>query len=94
MGNKPDIQDDYIIFYFPTEKLIFEDDLVWISSKNKSNTAGKRQTSLYNAIKELGLAVDTIIQSYPSYPSRDFEYKTKFTFKELEESVLSKVKTN
>ena len=86
IGNKPNLYDDYVIYYFPAEKLLFIDDLIWINSVGQPNAAGKKQTSLYNTIKDLGISVDTIIQSYPA---RDNEYKTKITFKELEDTINS-----
>lgn len=84
IGNKMDHNNDYLIYYFPAEKLIFEDDMVFIKNGQQSPKVAKKQSILYNAIKDLGLTVETIIQSFPS---RDDEYKTKFSFKELEDAV-------
>jgi glyoxylase-like metal-dependent hydrolase (beta-lactamase superfamily II) len=40
IGNKSQHSDDYLIYYFPTEKLLFEDDLVMIGKDNKVRKAG------------------------------------------------------
>jgi glyoxylase-like metal-dependent hydrolase (beta-lactamase superfamily II) len=76
--------DDYLVYYFPKYKLLFEDDLVWIKKEGGAKPAGERQKGLYDAIKKYGLDVETIIQSWPiNY----MEVKTEISFKELEESV-------
>lgn len=76
---------DYIIFYFPKEKLIFEGDLVWIPSDGRAiGKVSDRQKGLYGAIQKFNLNVDTIFQSWPV---KEFNYKSKISFKELEESM-------
>lgn len=76
---------DYIIFYFPEEKIIFEGDLVWIPNDGRPfGKVSNRQKGLYEAIKKLNLNVDTILQSWPI---KEFNYKSKISFKELEESI-------
>lgn len=76
---------DYIIFYFPKEKIIFEGDLVWIPSDGRvTDKVSSRQKGLYEAIQKLNLNVDTIFQSWPI---KEFNYKSKISFRELEESV-------
>lgn len=76
--------DDYLIYYFPAQKLLVENDLVWIPSSGPVTAAGPRQKGLYDAIIKHDLDVDTIIQSWPV---REHGVKTTFTFAELEESV-------
>lgn len=75
---------DYLIYYFPKEKLLFQDDLVWIKKEGEIKKAGTRQLGLYNAIKNLNLEVDTILQSWPV---SDYGVKTVIPFDELEKSV-------
>lgn len=76
--------DDYLVYYFPKYKLLFEDDLVWIKKEGGAKPAGERQKGLYDAIKKYGLDVETIIQSWPiNY----MEVKTEISLKELEKSV-------
>lgn len=76
---------DYAIFYFPEEKVIFEGDLIWIPSDGRpTRKVSNRQRGLYEAIKKLNLQVETIFQSWPI---KEFNYKSKISFKELEESI-------
>lgn len=79
--------DDYLLYYFPQEKLLFQDDLVWIAKEGPPAKAGARQEGLYNAIQDLGIPVETIVQSWPV---RDYGVKTIIPFRELEESVQKK----
>jgi glyoxylase-like metal-dependent hydrolase (beta-lactamase superfamily II) len=84
IGKKSAHTNDYLIYYFPQEKLLFEDDLVWIPREGPAEKAGERQAGLYNAIKELGLDVRTIVQSWPV---ADYGVKTVIPFEELEKSM-------
>lgn len=84
IGEKSQHTKDYMIYYFPTEKLLFEDDLVWIAREGAMRKASGRQLGLYNAIKELGLDVKTIVQSWPV---KDYGVKTVIPFEDLEASV-------
>lgn len=87
IGNKSQHTNDYLIYYFPSEKLLFEDDLVWIAREGDVRKASARQAGLYNAIKELGLTVETIIQSWPV---ADYGVKTVIPFSDLEKSMTVK----
>ena len=84
IGAKSKHTADYLIYYFPSEKLLFQDDLVWIKNDGSKNSASDRQKGLYQAIKFNKLDVETIIQSWPV---RDYGVKTIIPFKELEESI-------
>ncbi len=77
---------DYLVYYFPKHKVLFEDDLVWIKKSGPITKASKRQAGLYNAIVKRNLAVDTIIQSWPL---NEYDVKSKIPFHELKKSVLS-----
>ncbi|WP_142685780.1 hypothetical protein [Chitinophaga polysaccharea] len=57
--------DDYLIYYFPSEKMLFQDDLVWIPTDGAQRKASPRQRGLYSAIKNLGLDIEVIVQSWP-----------------------------
>ncbi|PQJ81963.1 hypothetical protein BTO16_04975 [Polaribacter glomeratus] len=85
MGEKSAHTKDYLIYYFPKDKLLFQDDLCWIPREGPITKARNRQVGLYNIIKELNLEVDTIIQSWPV---TNHKLKTIFPFTDLEESVL------
>ena len=84
IGEKSAHTNDYLIYYFPTEKLLFEDDLVWIARDGDIKKASARQAGLYNAIMELGLDIDTIVQSWPV---ADYGVKTVIPFTDLEKSM-------
>jgi hypothetical protein len=76
--------DDYLLYYFPRYRLLFEDDLAWIANDKPLTAAGERQKGLYDAIVSRGLAVDTILQSWPVNGSR---VRTVIDFKDLRRSV-------
>jgi glyoxylase-like metal-dependent hydrolase (beta-lactamase superfamily II) len=84
IGQQSGHTKDYLIYYFPEEKLIFEDDLVWIPRAGESKKAGLRQAGLYEAIQQRGLKVDTIIQSWPVLEGG---VKTVIPFQDLKKSI-------
>jgi hypothetical protein len=88
IGDKSVHTNDYLLFYFPAERLLLEGDLAWIPQDGELKKAGKRQAGLYNSIKELGIPVDTICQQWPV--GNRYEVKSVFPFSELEESVIAK----
>ena len=85
IGNKSHHTNDYLVYYFPSEKLLFEDDLVWIKNNAPVTKAGDSQRGLYEAIKDLGLDVTTVIQSWPV--GSKYNVKTEIPFSDLEKSV-------
>jgi glyoxylase-like metal-dependent hydrolase (beta-lactamase superfamily II) len=85
IGMQSSHTNDYLIYYFPSEKLLFEDDLAKIPTNGASYQVNKRQAGLYDAIKELRLNVETIIQAWPV--TEKFNVKTIFTMTELKQSV-------
>ncbi len=87
IGSKSAHTNDYLIYYFPAEKLLFEGDLVWIAREGEIKKPSKRQTGLYNAIMELDLNIDTIVQSWPV---ADYGVKTVIPFDDLEKSMQAK----
>jgi len=84
IGEKSKHTKDYLIYYFPDQNLLFQDDLCWIPKEGEIGKARDRQAGLYHAIKELNLEVDTIIQSWPV---KDYGVKTIIPFKDLETSM-------
>lgn len=76
--------DDYLIYYFPEYRLLFQDDLAWIENNKPLKEASERQKGVYDAIKKYDLPVETIIQGWPV---KAYDTKSIFTFNELEESV-------
>ena len=75
--------NDYLLYYFPSEKLLFEDDLAGIPQQGPARQAGARQAGLYQAIKDLKLDVETIVQSWPVAGA---SVKTIIPFADLEQS--------
>ena len=84
IGEKSAHTKDYLIYYFPSDKLLFQDDLVWIKKEGEAKKAGTRQAGLYNAILDLNLNVETIIQSWPV---GDYGVKTVIPFKDIKASM-------
>lgn len=78
--------DNFLIFYFPQYKLLFQDELVWIPEDKPMTTASPRQKGLYEAIRLHNLDVETILQSWPL----DRGYKSVIDFRELQQSVEEK----
>jgi glyoxylase-like metal-dependent hydrolase (beta-lactamase superfamily II) len=87
IGKKSGHTSDYLVYYFPQEKLLFEGDLVWIGKKGEPKKAGNAQSGLYNAIKDMGLNVVTIVQSWVTSPE---DYKTTIPFEDLERTMQVK----
>lgn len=85
IGNQSAHTDDYTIFYFPAEKMIFQGDLMWIKNNRPTEKAHPRQQGLYKAIKALNLDVQNIIQSW--IPA-EYNLKPIVSFSELEQSVF------
>lgn len=85
IGGKSKHTNDYLLFYFPSEKLLLEGDLAWIPKDGVVQKASSTQRALYNAIKELGIPVQTVSQSWPV--SDAYAVKSMFSFEELEQSI-------
>ncbi|PJJ60454.1 MBL fold metallo-hydrolase [Hymenobacter chitinivorans] len=79
--------NDYLIYYFPTEKLLFEDDLVWIKREGGPRKASARQAGLTQAVQALKLPIDTVVQSWPV---ADYGVKTIIPYAELEQALQVK----
>lgn len=86
IGDQSAHSNDYLIYYFPREKMVFQDDLVWIKSDSPIEKASKRQQGLYNALKKLNLDVTTILQSWPI---SDYGVKTVIPYKDIEKSIIN-----
>lgn len=77
--------NDYVLFYFPSERLVFEDDLAWLPAEGPLPKAGVRQVALYQAIRKLGIDVATIIQAWPV--GGEYNVRSLFSFEALEQTV-------
>jgi hypothetical protein len=78
--------DDYLIYYFPKEHLLFEDDLVGLDKTKPLRVADEREVGLMTGIKKFGLNPETIIQSWPVKKPGDMV----IPYSLLEESVAMK----
>ncbi len=87
LGSKSQHSSDYILYYFPSAKLLVENDLVWIRKTGDIPRASAKQVALYKAIKDLKLDVTTIIQSSPA---TNPNIKSVIPFDELEKSMSVK----
>jgi|GEM_PF-729240 len=76
--------DDYLIYYFPQYRLLYQGDLAAITEDGAVKKATEPQRGLYDAIVRYGLDVATIVQSWPL---RGYGVKTIFEFDELRRSV-------
>lgn len=85
IGKQSEHTEDYTLFYFPEEKILFQGDMVFIRENAPIQKARGKQLALYNAIKQLDLDVATIVQAWP-WKSR-YQMKTIIPFAELEQSV-------
>lgn len=83
IGKESRHTDDYLIYYFPKHKLLFQDDLAWIKEDGPLKRASGRQQGLYQAIERRELDVETILQGWPS---TGYGVKMEFSFEELERS--------
>ena len=57
--------DEYLVYYFPSEHLLFEGDLIGLRSGPVLEKAGKRATGLLQAVDDLHLDVERIVESWP-----------------------------
>ena len=57
--------EDYLLFYFPEERILVQGDLAWVPIDESQRTRSEREEGLLNAIREFGLDVETIIQTWP-----------------------------
>ncbi|TGE28576.1 MBL fold metallo-hydrolase [Hymenobacter metallicola] len=87
IGKQSAHTNDYLIYYFPSEKVLFEDDLVWIKQQGGPRKPSARQAGLYQAVQALQLPVDTVVQSWPV---ADYGVKTIIPFRELEQAMQVK----
>lgn len=84
IGKKSGHTADYLVFYFPQEKLLVEGDLIWIKDEGVIEKASEMQAGVYQAIKDLHIDVKTIVQSW----GIAFKgYKFIIPFDDLEKSV-------
>lgn len=77
--------EDYLLFYFPLEKMVVHGDLAWIRMDGEISPASVRERGLYQAILDFGLDVETILQTWPT--SERHDVKVRYPMSALEEKV-------
>ncbi|MGA0558252.1 MBL fold metallo-hydrolase [Larkinella sp. VNQ87] len=63
--------DEYLMAYFPAEKVLFQGDLCFFEPGEES-PASVREMAVYQLIKEHNLAVDKIYSSWPIHGYKEF----------------------
>lgn len=76
--------EDYLVYYFPKYKLLFQGDLIWMRNEAIPTAANPMQKGLYEAIIQNNLTVEEIVQSWMINNPR---MKTIISFQELQKSV-------
>ena len=84
IGDQSAHAEDFLIFHFPEDKILFQDELCWIPEKGEITPASGRQKGLYNSIVALNLDVETIIQSWPI---QNYGVASIIPFEDLEKSI-------
>lgn len=78
IGKLSNHTSDYCIYYFPKEKIIVEDDLIFMNKdESKWTKLNSRGESIYNFIENKNLEVKMIYQTWPInslYYNTDIEY--------------------
>ena len=73
--------NDYLLFYFPTERLLFQDDGIWV---RKSPGLNARTKATYAEIVKLKLDIEKCVQGWPT---QHYGVQTVLNFKELVEKI-------
>ena len=66
LGAQSQHSSDFLYYYFPAEKLLVENDLLWIRREGAPTKANVREAALYKSIQDKKLDVKTIVQSSPA----------------------------
>lgn len=81
IGKKSNHTNDYLIYYFPKEKLVFQDDLVWIDETTTKENISPLTTGFYQAVKDLNLDVTQVAQNWSVFNKSE---KMIFDFSAIE----------
>lgn len=84
IGDKSDHTYDYLIFYFPHEKILYQGDLMWLPKTKEKTNISQREIGLYDAVKSFNLEPERSIQAWPT----NSEFKHDAPFSEFEEAVI------
>jgi len=65
LGARSKHTDDYLVYYFPHERMLFEDDLLAIDPAKPLRACNDRELGVYAGIGDFHLDPDVIVQSWP-----------------------------
>jgi glyoxylase-like metal-dependent hydrolase (beta-lactamase superfamily II) len=68
IGAASDHTEEYVVFYVPRARLLFQGDLGWGVRDDGTPRAGRRAPGLRTAIDERALDVATLVQGWPIMP--------------------------
>lgn len=85
IGSKSNHTNDYLIYYFPKENMLFQDDLFRLRKNSTKENLSKTTKGLYNAIKDLDIEVDDIVQNWSIF---DKSRSMKFKFADIEKIMI------
>ena len=57
--------DEYVVFWLPRQRLLFQGDLGWFGPDDAPRAGGRRARGLLQAIDERNLPVETLLQGWP-----------------------------
>lgn len=80
IGGQSNHTNDYLIYYFPALRMLFQDDLVSLNENSTKENLSKTTKGLYSAIKKLGIEVDEIVQNWHVF---DKSNPMKFNFADI-----------
>lgn len=79
VGRLSNHTDEYLVFYFPAAKLLFEGDLGRLTTGEPDAPTAKRAKRIVDIVTSLHIDVERVVQSWPLRGSKTFA-----TFKEIE----------
>ncbi len=65
IGAASDHTDEYVVFYLPRQRLLFQGDLGWTATPDGGIRAGRRAAGLHAVIVDQRLDVQTLVQGWP-----------------------------
>lgn len=66
IGQDSDHTDEYVVFWLPRQRLLFEGDLGWFAGERGLQSGGSRAHGLLRAIDARQLPVATLVQGWPA----------------------------
>lgn len=72
IGNSTEHTQEYLVYYFPKEKIIFVGDLLYLPINEEKHQTGIREKALLNLITSKELQVDKIYTSWPLKNQKEY----------------------